>query len=83
MKLVQASFGDRKDEESSFHHCKSCEARVVLLKCQDRESSFHQCGGPVKFVQGCFSAGKVRQSRFKIHGCPEKFVQACLGGRKD
>ena len=37
----------------------------------------------MKFVQGCFSAGKVRQSRFKLHGCPEKFVQACLGGRKD
>ena len=29
-----------------------------------RESSFHYCGGPVKHVEACLSAGNIEKSGF-------------------
>ena len=35
-------------------HVKAC-----LSAREDRESSFHRCGGPVRLVQACLSAGNT------------------------
>ena len=39
--------------------------QACLSVRKDLESGFHHCGGPVKHVQSCVSAGKVRQKPFK------------------
>ena len=50
MKLVQTCLCDRKDLESSFHHCAGPVMFVQACLCdrKDLESSFHHCVGPVK-----------------------------------
>ena len=49
---VQASLRDKKDLESSFHHCggpvRLEEACLSVRK--ELESSFHHCGSPVMQV---------------------------------
>ena len=37
-----------------MNHVQAC-----LSAREDRESSFHHCGGPVKLVLDCLSAGKT------------------------
>ena len=42
-------------------------ADAILCARNDRESSLHRCGGPVKLVQVCLSAGKAQKCSF--HHC--------------
>ena len=50
---------------------RSFEARAGMFRCQERsrKSSFHHCAGPVKFVQACLRARKVRESSFHHCSC--------------
>ena len=41
------------------------------------ESSFHHCGGPVKNVEACLSAGSIEKSGFTT---PEVLRISCMPG---
>ena len=54
-----------------------------LCATKDLQSSFHHCGGPVKLIQACLSAGNVGHRRFNRRGGAVKHVLGCLCARKD
>ena len=80
MKHVQACLRDRKDVESSFHHCGSPVKLVQACLCAGNTLQCHlyRRGRAVKQVKACLSARKDRESSFHHCGSPVKLVQACL-----
>ena len=38
--------------------------QACLCARKDREGSFHHCGGPVKHMEACLSAGNIEKSGF-------------------
>ena len=51
--------------------------QAYLYDWKARESSFHHCGGPVKQVDACLSAGSVEKSGFTT---PEVLLISCVPG---
>ena len=56
--------------------------QTSLCARKDGQISFLHCGGPVKLVKSCLSAGNTLQRCLNRRGVV-KHVEACLSARKD
>ena len=84
VKLVQASFGARKDTEHVFQFCGGSVNLVHdnLGVHSKLKGSFHYSEGLVELWNGIFNARKDLENSFNRSGSPVKLMHASLGDRK-
>ena len=74
---MQTCLCDRKDLESSFHHCGGPVQLVqaCLSVRMELESSFDHCGGLLRLVPACLNAGK--RSEAAVLTSVEELLSTC------